>query len=59
MLFICLINLTPNFDSLVTFYLTDKLKFSTEDLSDFASFGTICYIIGLLLYSYYLLNVNT
>ena len=57
-LFICLINLTPNFDSLYTFYMTDYLKFSTEDLANFSAFATCCYIIGLVLYYYKLQNMN-
>jgi hypothetical protein len=57
-LFICLINLTPNFDSLYTFYMTDYLKFSTEDLANFSAFATCCYIIGLVLYYYKLQNIN-
>lgn len=58
MLFICLINITPDFNSLFTFYMTDHLKFTTEDLADFASFGTICYIIALLCYVYFLIDAN-
>lgn len=57
-LFICLINLTPNFDALMTFYMTDYLKFSTEDLANFSAFATTCYIIGLVLYYYKLKDVN-
>lgn len=57
-LFICLINLTPNFDSLYTFYMTDYLKFSTEDLANFSAFATCCYIIGLVLYYYKLQGIN-
>ena len=58
MVFICLINLTPDFGSLMTFFLTDHLHFTTEDLADFASFGTVCYILALVLYSYYLMDVD-
>lgn len=56
--FICLINMTPNFDMLVTFYLTDYLKFTTEDLANFSSFATVCYILGLVLYSVYFKNIE-
>ena len=56
--FICLINMTPNFDMLVTFYLTDHLKFTSEDLANFSSFATVCYIMGLLLYSAYFKNIE-
>lgn len=55
--FIMLINLTPSFDSLVTFYLTDFLKFDDEDLANFNTVGTICYVLGLLLYSFYFKNI--
>jgi len=57
-LFICLINMTPNFDALYTFYLKDYLKFSPTDIANCSATSTICYIIGLLLYSYKLKNVN-
>lgn len=56
--FICLINMTPNFDMLTTFYLTEYLKFSTEDLANFSSFSTVCYILGLILYSYFFKKIN-
>lgn len=57
-LLICLINMTPNFDMLVTFYMTDFLKFSTEDLANFSAMGTICYIIALVVYSFYFQNIK-
>ena len=57
-LFVCFINMAPSFDSLNMFYLTDILKFSSEDLSDFSTFGTIFYILGLLSYSTYFVNAN-
>ena len=57
-LFVCLIHLTPNFDVLYTFYMTDYLKFSTEDLANFSTFASICYINGLLCYSYFFKGVN-
>lgn len=50
--------MAPAFDSLNTFYLTDVLKFDPEDLSDFTTFGTIFYILGLLCYSTYFVNSN-
>ena len=58
MLFIFFINLTPNFDVLFTFYLTDYLKLSMEDLSNFSTFATMCYIIGLFCYSFYLNRID-
>lgn len=58
MIFVSLINMQPNFDSLYTFYYTDYLKFSTEDLANFSTFGTICYILGLVLYSYYFKSIE-
>ena len=57
-IFICLLNLTPNLDSLYTFYLTDRLNFTTEDLADCLTSATICYIVGLLLYSFKLKSLN-
>ena len=50
--------MTPSFNSLSTFYLTDVLKFTSEDLSDFSTFGTIFYMLGLLCYSAYFVNTN-
>ena len=57
-LLIFLINMTPNFDMLVTFYMTDYLKFTTEDLANFAALGTVCYITALILYSFYFQNLK-
>ena len=56
--FVCLISMTPNFDMLITFYLTDYLHFTTEDLADFSSFATVCYIMSLLLYYFYLKHID-
>ena len=53
-----LINLTPSFDSIIGFYLTDYLKFDPEDLSNFNSFGTLCYALGLVMYYYYFKNIS-
>lgn len=58
MLFVCFINMTPSFDVISTFYMTDRLKFTTEDLANFSTVATICYIIGLLVYSYWGKNVE-
>ena len=57
-IFIFLINLTPDFTMLVTFYLTDHLHFTPKDLSNFNTFATFSYIVGLLLYSFCFKNVN-
>ena len=57
-LFIFFINITPSFDMLITFYLTDHLNFTTSDLADFSTFATMCYILGLLLYYFYFKKVN-
>lgn len=54
LVFVCLINATPSFDSINTFYQTDVLGFSMDDLANFSSFSTLCYIAGLVLYSLYL-----
>lgn len=50
-LFVCLINMTPNFDVVFAFYMTDFLKFSTEDLANFSTIAAISYIIGLYVYT--------
>ena len=57
-LIICLINLTPNFDTLVNFYMIDKLLFTSEDLANFRAFAKVCFIFGLLLYYFCLKGVN-
>lgn len=54
LLFFGVINATPNFDSITTFYQTDYLKFTMDDLANFTSFSTVCYIAGMTLYSLYL-----
>lgn len=56
--FVCIVNLTPNFDVLYTFFMTDRLKFSNTDLANFSTFATLCYIFGLTLYSLYFRNNN-
>lgn len=38
--------------------MTDILRFSSKDLANFDCIGTICYIFGLVLYTYYFKNVN-
>lgn len=53
LMLIVMLNLTPSFDVMTTFYFLDYLKFSNEDLADFATFGSFCYIVGLISYSYY------
>ena len=58
MIFICLINFTPNFDTISTFYMTDKLGFSTEDLANFSTISTLAYILGLALYTFYLIEID-
>jgi hypothetical protein len=55
--FVILLNITPSFDSLTTFYMTDTLKFSSMDLADFSTLGTIFYLLGLILYSNYFQKV--
>lgn len=48
-----LLNITPAFDSLITFYFTDLLKFSMTDLSNFNTVGTLSYLCALIIYSLY------
>lgn len=55
---VCLLIATPDFSSLTTFYITDSLGFSTTDLANFASFGTLCSIVGQYLYYHYLLKID-
>lgn len=58
MIFVCLINMTPSFDTISTFYMTDRLGFTTEDLANFSTISTLAYIIGLLCYSYFLKDIE-
>lgn len=51
LIFVSLINMTPNFDAITTFYQTDYLKFTSDDLANFQTFSTFCYILGLIFYS--------
>lgn len=50
---VLLLNITPAFDSLITFYFTDILKFSVTDLANFNTVGTLCYLFALIVYSWY------
>lgn len=54
-IFVFLLNMTPSFDTLTTFYMTNKLNFSSVDLANFSTIGTIFYILGLVYYSKYLI----
>lgn len=56
--FVGLINMTPSFDVAFTFFMTDYLKFTTEDLADFSTASTICYIIGLYVYANFLMEIH-
>lgn len=58
MLFVCMINMTPSFDVISTFYMTDRLKFTTEDLANFSTISTLAYIIGLACYSFWLKDLD-
>ena len=57
-LFLFLLNITPAFDSLITFYYTDYLNFSIIDLANFSTFGTISYLFALIVYSLYFRKAN-
>ena len=57
-LFVCLVNLTPNFEILYTFFMTDRLYFTKTDLGNYQTFGTICYVLGLLMFSLFFVNVQ-
>lgn len=56
--FVMLLNATPTFDTLSQFYMTDRLNFSETDLANFSTIGSISYIIGLIVYSKYLVQKN-
>lgn len=50
--------LSPNFSAMYTFYMTDFLKFNTRDLANFGAFGSICLVIGLIIYYYFLVGIK-
>lgn len=56
--FVMLLNCTPTFDTLSQFYMTDRLGFTETDLADFSTVGNISYIVGLIIYSKYLVQKN-
>lgn len=58
LIFVILVNITPYFDSLTNFYLTDNLKFSAMDIANFSTIGTIFYLLGLIIYTMFFLNVS-
>jgi len=51
LVFVFFINLAPNFDIVFTYYMTDFLKFSTEDLANFSTVAALCYVVGLYIYT--------
>ena len=60
MLIICvvLVNISPNYDSTTTFFLTDVLKFSKSTLADLSTISGIFYIIGMFIYYKFLVDVS-
>jgi Na+/melibiose symporter-like transporter len=55
---IFLISAAPSFDVLATFYLIDILNFTTSDLANLATFTTVCYLIGLICYTFLFKKVD-
>lgn len=58
MIFVLLLNMTPSFDSLTNFYMTDVLKFSSTTLANFSTLASLCYLMSLVLYYYCFKQVN-
>lgn len=58
LIFMIFITISPDFSAIYTFYMTDYLKFTTEDLANFSAFGSFCYVIGLLFYYYCMLGIK-
>lgn len=57
-MFILLLNLTPSFEQITTFYMTEYLHFSAKTLSNFSTIANLCYIIGLITYYYYFIKMD-
>lgn len=53
-LLVIFLNFTPDFSALYTYYMTDFLLFTTEDLANFSTFSSITAVIAMLLYYFYL-----
>lgn len=47
---ICLINITPSYEALITSYMIDYLKMSLIDMADLSTYNTIFYLFALYLY---------
>ena len=56
--FVCLMNTTPSFSTLNTFYLTDYLMFSTTTLANFNTFSVVSFLVGLLAYYFYFVKIS-
>ena len=50
LIIICLINITPSYEALITSYMLDALKMTFKDLSNLSTFNTIFYLFALFLY---------
>lgn len=47
---VCFMTLTPSYDALMTIFFMKKLSFSQIDLANLTTFGTMFYMLALLLY---------
>lgn len=52
------IGLAPNFDSIVTFYFIDKLRFTPQIISNLMVFSTLSYFIGIIIYNTYFVSIS-
>lgn len=52
-IFVILINMTPNYDSLTQFYFTNILHFDPNTLAQFQTVAAVAYMLGLIVYMKY------
>ena len=56
--FIVVLNSSPNLEALCNYFLMDILNFTTTKLANMTTAGTFCYIVALILYYYFLKGIN-
>lgn len=56
--FLLLLNFTPDFESITTFYMMHELGFSTTTITNFSTFANLSYVLGLILYYFYFYKIS-
>ena len=57
-IFVFFLNLAPSYDQVTNFYLMEQYQFSEIDLSNLQSCSILCYVAGLVWYSYSLYKIE-